>query len=176
MTAVLAMFARDAKIDLKLQLMVVPSVDLRWSIASEPARSASLTRYPSITEFAAMPWGPPGRMHWFMDHWIGLDQGQCPSLPQDVVCKEVLTCMPIAHRDAVAHDWIASPILAKSFEGLAPAHLVTAEFDLSRDETDVYGDMLKKAGVPVTSKRYLGVPHAFGHYNVRTLRSRYSIC
>jgi acetyl esterase/lipase len=77
MSAVLAIFARDARIDLKLQLMVVPSVDLRWSIASEPARSESLIRYPSITEFAAMPWGPPARMHWFMDHWIGLDQGQC---------------------------------------------------------------------------------------------------
>jgi acetyl esterase/lipase len=72
----------------------------------------------------------------------------------------------IAHRDAVAHDWRASPILAKSFRGLAPAHLVTAEFDLSRDETDAYGALLQKAGVPVTSKRYLGVPHAFGHYNV----------
>jgi acetyl esterase/lipase len=76
MTAVLAMFARDANVDLKLQLMVVPSVDLRWSIASEPARSQSLEMYPSITEFAAMPWGPSSRMHWFMDHWIGLDQGQ----------------------------------------------------------------------------------------------------
>jgi hypothetical protein len=76
MTAVLAMFARDATIDLKLQLMVVPSVDLRWSIASEPARSQSLEMYPSITEFAAMPWGPASRMHWFMDYWIGLDQGE----------------------------------------------------------------------------------------------------
>jgi acetyl esterase/lipase len=84
----------------------------------------------------------------------------------------LLKSMIIAHRDAVAHDWRASPIFAKSFQGLAPAHLVTAEFDLSRDETDTYGEILRKAGVSVTSKRYLGVPHVFGHYNVG--RSGYS--
>jgi acetyl esterase/lipase len=72
-----------------------------------------------------------------------------------------------AHRDSIIDDWIASPILAESLENLAPAHLVTAEFDLSRDETEIYGRMLEKAGVPVTMKRYMGVPHAFGHYNVR---------
>jgi acetyl esterase/lipase len=83
--------------------------------------------------------------------------------------------MSLAHRDSVGFDWIASPILAKSLEGLAPAHLITAEFDLSRDETDVYGDMLEKSGVSVTCKRYLGVPHAFGHYNVCELEVPCSI-
>lgn len=72
----------------------------------------------------------------------------------------------LAYRDSITNDWTASPILAESLEGLAPAHLVTAEFDLSRDETETYGEMLKAAGVPTTMKRYLGVPHAFGHYNV----------
>jgi hypothetical protein len=92
MTAVLAMFARDAKLDLKLQLMVVPSVDLRWSIASEPARSQSLEMYPSITEFTAMPWGPASRMHWFMDYWIGLDQGQSERTLRRCQCIHAKMC------------------------------------------------------------------------------------
>lgn len=76
MTAVLAQFARAEKIDLKLQLMIVPSVDLRWDIASEPIRSESLKKYPSVTEFANVPWAPRQRMAWFMDHWLGTDQGE----------------------------------------------------------------------------------------------------
>lgn len=82
MTAVLAQFARAEKIDLKLQLMIVPSVDLRWDIASEPDRSESLKRYPSVSTYANVPWGPRQRMTWFMDHWLGTDQGEpvCPTL------------------------------------------------------------------------------------------------
>ncbi|SPN99282.1 related to esterase/lipase [Cephalotrichum gorgonifer] len=144
MTAVMAHFARDEKIDLKLQLMIVPSVDLRWEIAAEPLKSDVTARYPSVTLFADNPWSPRGRMKWFMDHWIGTSPER---------------------RDEVTSDWVASPILAPSFEGLATAHFVTAEFDLSRDETDRYADILRKNNVPTTSKRYLGVPHAFGHYN-----------
>lgn len=77
----------------------------------------------------------------------------------------------IAHRDKVATNWIASPILAESLEGLAPAHVVTAEFDGSRDESEIYAVKLQRAGVPTTMKRYMGVPHAFGHYNVSMHRS-----
>lgn len=72
----------------------------------------------------------------------------------------------VADRAKVIDDPIASPILNKSFSGLAPAHIITAEFDLSRDESERYGEMLAAAGVPVTTKRYPGVPHAFAHYNV----------
>lgn len=48
---------------------------------------------------------------------------------------------------------------------LPPAHIVTAEFDLERDEGEFYGKMLEGAGNVVTMKRYPGVPHAFAHYN-----------
>lgn len=58
-----------------------------------------------------------------------------------------------------------TPILAPSFENLAPAFIVTAEFDVERDEGEYYGELLKKAGNTVIAKRYLGVPHAFAHYN-----------
>ena len=60
---------------------------------------------------------------------------------------------------------MASPILAESFEGMPRTHIVTAEFDLSRDESHKYGELLKAAGNDVTMKCYAGMPHAFGHYN-----------
>lgn len=63
------------------------------------------------------------------------------------------------------NTWICTPILATSFKDLAPAHIITAEFDLERDEAELYGELLKKAGNQVTMKRYAGMPHAFAHYN-----------
>lgn len=63
MTAVLSQFARDENIPLKLQLMVVPSVDLRWEIAEEPQKSEVAAKYPSVALFAANPWGPQSPPH-----------------------------------------------------------------------------------------------------------------
>jgi acetyl esterase/lipase len=60
---------------------------------------------------------------------------------------------------------MASPILAESFEGMPRTHIVTAEYDLSRDESHGYAELLKAAGNAVTVKCYAGMPHAFGHYN-----------
>jgi acetyl esterase/lipase len=68
-------------------------------------------------------------------------------------------------RRSALGDWMASPILSKSFEGMPRTHIVTAEFDLSRDESHKYGELLKAAGNDVTMKCYAGMPHAFGHYN-----------
>lgn len=56
-------------------------------------------------------------------------------------------------------------MLAPSFKDLAPAFIVTAEFDPGRDEAEYYGELLRKAGNQVQIKRYSGMPHAFGHYN-----------
>jgi len=58
-----------------------------------------------------------------------------------------------------------TPVLAPKFKDLAPAFIVTAEFDVERDEGEFYGQLLKEAGNSVLIKRYLGVPHAFAHYN-----------
>lgn len=62
-------------------------------------------------------------------------------------------------------DWICTPVLAPSFNNLAKAHIITAEFDLERDEGEFYGRLMQKAGNDVTMKRYPGMPHAFAHYN-----------
>jgi acetyl esterase/lipase len=63
------------------------------------------------------------------------------------------------------NEWILTPVIAPNFKNLPRAHIVTAEFDVERDEGEYYGKLLKDEGNEVTVKRYTGCPHAFAHYN-----------
>ncbi|KAL4894260.1 Alpha/Beta hydrolase protein [Aspergillus ambiguus] len=148
-TAVLAHFARDhaPPISLKLQLMIVPATDMRYvplPIRDAPPLTQKTCQYPSAIFLSGLPWSPLARESWFLNYYIGTDP---------------------MRREQILSDWRMTPVLAPTFKDLAPAHIVTAEFDIERDEGEYYGKLLKDAGNMVSMKRYKGVPHAFAHYN-----------
>jgi acetyl esterase len=75
-------------------------------------------------------------MGWFYDHYLQGDQ-------------------------AKRSDPLVSPLRALRLAGLPPALIMTAEYDVLRDEAETYGKRLAAAGVKVWIKRYQGVTHGF---------------
>jgi acetyl esterase len=120
-SAVIARRARDASVELGLQLLVYPVCD------------ADLTTQ-SYTQCADGYWLTRDAMRWFWEQY----------LPDG--------------------DWFrpdASPLRAADLAGIAPAHVITAEYDVLRDEGEAYGRQLEAAGVPTTISRYEGMIHGF---------------
>ena len=58
-------------------------------------------------------------------------------------------------------DWRASPVLAKSLAGVAPAFVLTAGFDPLQDEGREYAERLKREGVAVEYRDYPDMIHGF---------------
>ena len=76
MGAVLAHFARDKGLKLKLQLLTVPATDMRYCPTSVDGElDIETCKYPSVVFCADAPWGPVGRESWFLNYFIGTEPG-----------------------------------------------------------------------------------------------------
>lgn len=60
---------------------------------------------------------------------------------------------------------MASPLLAPSHAGLAPAVILCAEVDLLRSEAEEYNRKLQEASTESSIKVYKGVAHPWGHWD-----------
>lgn len=120
-SAVMAVMARDAGIELAAQLLVYPAVDFR-----DPSI------YPSMIENAEGYILTREGMDWFESQY-----------------------------QADVNDWRSSVITAESHAGLAPAVIITAQYDPLRDEGVAYAKKLEEAGVSVDYANYDGMVHMF---------------
>ncbi|MXR29936.1 alpha/beta hydrolase [Pseudomonas sp. PICF6] len=66
---------------------------------------------------------------------------------------------------AHARDPLASPLLAtvEQLQGMPPATVITAEYDILLAEGQAYAQKLRQAGVAVTERMFTGCDHMFTH-------------
>lgn len=92
---------------------------------------------PSRHDASISPLWPPAAIEWVWRQYLGDADGSSP---------------------------LASPLYAETLADLPPALVLTAEYDLLRDEGKAYAERLAAHGVPVRHHRYAGVPHGFAEW------------
>jgi acetyl esterase len=107
---------------------------IRAQLLIYPATDMGLEHASHHRHAAQLPLTRAG-MHWFVGHYLNSKEEKA--------------------------DWRASPLRAKSFAGLPPAVVITAEFDPLCDEGEAYAEALKRAGVGVALERFPGQIHGF---------------
>jgi acetyl esterase len=68
-----------------------------------------------------------------------------------------------------------SPLRADDLAGLPPAYVLTAEFDILRDEGEAFVEKLREADVDVTHRRFDGTIHGFWRWMAATPKTREAI-
>ena len=68
-----------------------------------------------------------------------------------------------------------SPLRADDLAGLPPTFVLTAEFDVLRDEGEAFVKRLREAGVEVTHRRFDGTIHGFWRWMAATPKTREAI-
>jgi acetyl esterase len=108
---------------------------VRFQLLVYPVTDARLS-HPSIDQNADGYLLTKADMVWFREHYVG-DHGWT--------------------------DPLVSPLLAteEAVRGVAPALVITAEYDPLRDEGEAYAERLRAAGVAATATRYEGMIHGF---------------
>jgi len=134
LSAIVAHMCRDANIPLAFQMLGVPVCDL--SIFTSTGELRLDQPYDSYRTLALTQPLPLDRMSYFHNHFLGSPR------PQEL-----------------EGDWKVSPILAKSFKGLAPALVITGEMDVLRDEGEAYGEKMNEGGSKAQIHRIKGACH-----------------
>jgi acetyl esterase len=120
----------------------------------------------AVTALHARDAGIPLRLQLLLYPAVAGDGGDYPSRMENatgyLLDRDSIRWFTHAYfPDGEPDDWRAAPMRAASHEGVAPALVITAEFDPLRDEGEAYVTTLEAAGVPAKATRYDGMIHGF---------------